>query len=90
MAHQALTKVTNQKFDPNIKSAILDIHSYDADGQTYRYNVKKDGQNSIPDRLLCDLSNFSKVLHDVHFYLLGVAMWVANECDERNSFYGRI
>lgn len=90
MMNEALSKVTNQQFDQKIKSAILDIHSSDPDGQTYRYSVKRDGARSLPDSMLCDLNNFSSVLNDVHFYLLGVAMWVENEHDERKSYYGSI
>lgn len=88
MMNETLSKVTSQKFDQKIKSAILDIHSSDPDGQTYRYSVKRGGAKSLPDSMLCDLNNFGSVLRDVHFYLLGVAMWVENEHDERKEFYG--
>jgi hypothetical protein len=90
MMNEALSKVTNQKIDQKIKSAILDIHNSDPDGQTYRYSVKRDGSKSLPDSKLCDLKNFGSVLRDVHFYLLGVAMWVENQHEERKSFYSSI
>lgn len=72
-----LALVSDETMPEAVVAAVRELHSLDADGQTFRYAWRKDGSASLPDTATYDLGRIrSEVGRAIEFLAYGVGGWL--------------
>ena len=76
---KALEVFSDERMDKDVRRAILEFDRYDADGQAFRYHIKNDGSQSLPDESRVGIEALLNRMETVHFHLCGIDMWLADQ-----------
>ncbi len=87
---ERLNLVSDEFFKPDVRKTIMQLHSTDPDGQTYRYHERTSGKPSMPEIKHYDLANIRDRMKDVHDLLFGVDLWLDYHCDCANAIIDSI
>ncbi len=73
---KVLRCVSDEVFDKDIRSLILEFHNFDPNGQRSRYSVDKDGNPSFPTQQSYNLTKMKMEIARIIDYLAGIDAWI--------------
>ncbi len=83
---KALAIFSDEKMDPEVRKAILELDRFDFDGQAFRYESRNDGSLTMPDQAHIDVRNLMDRMKRVHFHLAGIDLWMADRREMALAF----
>lgn len=82
---RVLKSVSEETFDEEIKSLILDFHNIDPDGQRFRYTITTKQEKSFQEVQNFNIENIKERVRTIANYFMGIDGYLSHYTDLANS-----